>query len=185
MGDDEFEIGEGIGNAPGAQGVGNLVGGIGHVVAGVEDGDQAAGGEALVEREHAGIVEDEFLVVGVELDALEAFIGGFVGVDKGVGIVGMDGEEHLDAGLGGADGAGPAADAVEVRGLGGDGANNGTINARAVHVGQKRGNAAVEEGLDVAFLLQERDGLGGQVVFKGVGVEVDEHGGIESEFRNP
>ena len=33
----------------------------------------------------------------------------------------------------------------------------------------------IGEGLDVALVFEKRNGLGGQAVFEGVGVEVDEH----------
>ena len=113
----------------------------------------------------------------MELQTLEVFVGGLVDMGEGLGVVGVDGQEHFEAGKGGADLAGPAADAVEVRGFGGDGADDGTVDSGAVHGGDQGGRASVGEGLDVAFLFEEGDGLGGEGVLKGVRVEIDDHGG--------
>ena len=68
-----------------------------------------------------------------------------------------------------------------MRGFGGDGADDGAVDAGAVHGGEEAGGAAVGGGLDVALLLEEGNGLGGEGVFEDVGVEVDEH--EKREFR--
>ncbi len=144
----------------------------------MEDGEKAAGGDAFVEGKEAFVVEGEMLVVGMEFEALEALGGGFVRMRQGVGIIGMDGQQHFEAGVLLADVARPAADAVEMGGFGGDGADNGTVDARPVHGGDQRRRPAVGVGRAVALGLEERNGLGREGILEGVGMEVDEHENI-------
>ncbi len=120
------------------------------------------------------IIQGVILIVGVHLDAGKAFLRKNMQVFQQVRVSRMERGKGNDPFR--TDGLGPGKDWGILCGAGGNGADDGFVDAAAIHGIQQRCDRSVEKGLDVAFPLQRRNGCRGDAIGEGVGMEVDDAG---------
>jgi len=172
VGGDQFQFGKGADYLHDLRCVGNPIVGIAQIEAGMRQEDQPVLLHPFIKGEHAGLVEEEPLVVGVQLDPFQTGCLDPVDLLHRPRIIRVDRGEGKKARGGNA--RAPAEDRFELTRLGSDGEHHRRFDAQAIHLGDQGGDLAVEGGLDFGKGAELGYGLLGQGIGKGVGVKIDD-----------